>query len=140
MFTVTTLDRLPSPVRHKKRALEGTPEWTQLTKVLQKGLKPYQAAVAQFTPDQLKQLNVKTAHRVFLSMAKGLVNQLDIKADVWKYTAEDGSLVVVVADRGVAAARSGVVIEPVKHPTRKRGRPTNAERAARSQTHPHAAA
>jgi hypothetical protein len=123
MFEVTTLNRLPIPIRHKKRALESIPEWSHMQQKLREGLRPYEAAVVKFTPDQVREFKVKTVGKVFLTMARELVTDLKIRADVWKYTAEDGSLVVVVADRGIVGEPLPVPVPPVK---RSPGRPKKA--------------
>jgi hypothetical protein len=128
MFSITKLSLLPIAKRHKKRSLENTPEWTQMREKIDKGLKPYEAAVAIFPPADLKKLNVVTVDKIFLTMAEEYIKSRSLKLDAWKYKAEDDSLVIVVADRGAlnagttAAPAHVNAKEPLTYP-RKPGRP-----------------
>lgn len=99
MFNLTTLSSIPPAARNKKRALEFTDEWTRLKAKLDSGLRPYEAAVVQFTPDEMVQYNVKTTGKVFLSMTLDYIKSKKLPLDAWKYRSEDKSEVIVVADR-----------------------------------------
>ncbi len=97
---VTTVDRLPLSTRTKKGSLESTDEWLQFKAKMAEGLKPHEAIYITFTPEQLKQLGLKTAGRTFRMMALAYIRKLRLQYDVWRYQSE-GKEVIAIAGRPV---------------------------------------
>lgn len=115
-LTVTSVDKLPRATRNKKRSLEDTQEWAELKAKFAEGLRPYEAVYVTFTPDQQRKLGIKTAHRIFLEMAKGYIRKLKLPYDAWKYRSE-GQEFVCIAARGVdgSAAPKSMPVAQQQH-------------------------
>ncbi len=112
-LAVTRLENLPPSTRNKKRSLEDTEEWLQLKAKLAEGLKPYEAVYVTFTPEQQKELGVRTAGRIFRTMTLEYIRKLGLQYDCWRYRSE-GKEVVVIAGR--QAAGRAHAQEPVTVP------------------------
>lgn len=94
---VATIDSLPRPTRKKRRALENSDEWLQLRAKLVDGIRPGEAVYITFTPQQRQQMQMKTAGRILLKMAKQHVAKLKLTYEVSRYHS-NGEEVVVVAN------------------------------------------
>jgi hypothetical protein len=126
MFKVVASNELPQANRHKSRTLLRTPEWIEMVKKLNDGLKPYEAAVATFTPSPTYSAKrTEASARIFLSMVKKLIDENKLRYDAWKYRAEDGQQVIVVADRIINALDA-----PLMLMKRKPGRPRKTQQQA----------
>ena len=97
-LVVTKLENLPPSTRNKKRALEDTEEWMQLKAKLAEGLKPYEVVYVTFTPEQQRELGVRTAGRIFRQMTLDYIRKIGLQYDCWRYRSE-GKEVVAIAGR-----------------------------------------
>lgn len=128
-LVVTKRENLPPSTRNKKRALEDTDEWMQLKAKLAEGLKPYEVVYVTFTPEQQRDLGVKTAGRIFRTMAREYIRKLGLQYDCWRYRSE-GKEVVAVAGReaGGKVQEQAVSTTHATHAQSRATKPVTAKR------------